>query len=142
MTLTRIKTFALAAFVADRASMDTVGTGIQIDWSKFTDSKYGTPGQRHIRAGTAVEPVTDAGAPALLCGPATGTVGRPAFLTKQHMEEDNPTEALSGHGAYNGGNVYEALLPDASGTPRVLPAAIKAQLAAVGIKFLIWEDRR
>lgn len=142
MTMTKVKSFALAAFVADRASMDTVGTGIQIDWTKFTDAKYGTAGKRRIPAGTAVEPIGTGAvdSPRNLCGPASGTAGKEAWLTKQNIEEDS--EWPTGHGAYNGGNVYEALLPDAAGAPRVLPASIKAQLSAAGFKFLVWEDKR
>lgn len=142
MTMTTLKKFGLAAFVADRASMDTVGTGIQIDWTKFTDAKYGPAGKRRIPAGTAIEPIGTGAAdsPRYLCGPASGTAGKDAWLTKQAIEED--AEWPTGHGAYNGGNVYEALLPDASGAPRVLAAGLKAQLVAVGFKFLVSEDKR
>ena len=140
MTLTKVKTFALAAFVADRASMDTVGTGVQIDWTKFTDPEYGAPGKRVIRAGTAIEPTGEPGAPALLCGPAKGAGSGNAFLTKQHIEEDDNAAALSGHGAYSAGVVYETLLPDASGAPRKLSDLLKAQLSR--FTFLPYEDRR
>ena len=135
--------FGLAPFVADRASMDTAGTGIQLDWSKFTDPKYGEAGKRSIPAGTAIEPTAEAKAntaPALLCGPADPLTADPAFLLKTPAIENSRVEAESGYGAYTAGVVYETYLPDASGVPRVLGAELKAKLSK--FTFLKAEDKR
>ncbi|WP_295818884.1 hypothetical protein [uncultured Deinococcus sp.] len=136
-----LKTYGLPAFVADRATMNTFGTGVQIDFSKFTDAKYGVAGKRRVPAGTVIEPVTDVGAPAYLCGPASGTAGKLALLLKTDAEEDSKVDALTGYGAYAAGVVYETLLPDASGAPRVLSAALKTQLGARWT-FMKYEDKR
>ncbi|WP_261665434.1 hypothetical protein [Deinococcus sp. Marseille-Q6407] len=133
--------FGLAPFVADRASMDTAGTGIQIDWSKFTDPKYGAVGKRSIPAGTAVEPTAEAKAgtaPAMLCGPADTARTDPAFLLKTPAIEESRVEAASGYGAYTGGVVYETYLPDAKG--RALSTELKAKLTR--FTFLKAEDKR
>jgi len=138
--MNKLRSFALAAFVADRASMDTYGTGIQLDFSKFTDAKYGAAGKRIIPAGTVVSPTKEAGKPALLCGPGTGTAGDLHLILKTDAEEDSTVDALTGYGAYSGGVVYETLLPDATGTPRVLPAGIRGQLGR--FTFMTYEDKR
>lgn len=139
--MTKLTSFALAAFVADRGSTQTFGTGVQIDWTKFTDAKYGVAGKRSIPAGTILEPVSDAGAPAYLCGPATGTAGKLAVILKTPAQEDSQADARTGYGAYSGGVVYETLLPDATGAPRVLSAALKTQLTS-RFTFMTYEDKR
>ena len=52
--------------------------------------------------------------------------------------------AKSGYGVIRGGSLYETLLPDASGSPRELAAAIKTELAANSLGFLFskYEDTR
>lgn len=87
--MNKLRTFALAAFVAARDSMETFGTGVQLDFSKFTDAKYGTAGTRKIPTGTIIELVADVGAPAYLCGPASGTAGKLALILKTNAEEDS-----------------------------------------------------
>lgn len=139
--MNRLRTYALPAFVADRGSMETFGTGIQLDFTKFTDAKYGTAGKRIIPAGTIIEPTGEAGKPAYLCGPASGTAGKLALILKYNAEEDSTADALTGYGAYSGGVVYETLLPEASGNPRTLSAALKTQLGGF-FRFMTWEDKR
>ncbi|WP_161884060.1 hypothetical protein [Deinococcus alpinitundrae] len=135
------KGYGLAAFVADRGSMETFGTGVQIDFTKFTDAKYGTAGTRVIPAGTIIEPTGEVGKPAYLCGPASGTAGKLALILKTGAEEDSRADAYSGYGAYSGGVVYETLLPDASGSPRVLSAALRTQLGTY-FRLMAYEDKR
>ncbi|AWN22205.1 hypothetical protein DKM44_02280 [Deinococcus irradiatisoli] len=139
--MSKLRSFALPAFVADRASMETFGTGVQLDFTKFTDAKYGTAGTRRIPAGTIIEPVTTVGAPAYLCGPASGTAGNLALILKQDAEEDSKADAVTGYGAYSGGVVYQTLLPDATGNPRVLSSALKTQLGTF-FRLMTYEDRR
>lgn len=131
------RNFALPAFVADRTGMQTAGTGVQIDFSKFTDAKYGTAGKRIVPAGTVIEPADGT----MVCGPASGTAGKLALILKSDAEEDSKVAAASGYGAYSGGPVYETLLPDASGNPRTLSAGLKTQLGA-RFTFLLWNDIR
>ncbi len=140
--MTTIKKFGLAAFVADRNSMDVFGTGVQIDWAAFTDAKYGTAGTRRIPAGTVIEPIGNSTTGIYLCGPAAGTAGKPQLILKTDAEEDARGMAASGYGAYVGGVVYENLLPDASGNPRTLANATVRAALANKFTFMTWEDRR
>lgn len=52
--------------------------------------------------------------------------------------------ALTGFGVVVGGVLYENLLPDATGTPKVLPAQYKTELTAAGctFKFAQYGDSR
>lgn len=59
---------------------------------------------------------------------ATGILATPA-------NENSKSDSLSGYGVINGGTFYENMLPDASGSPAVLSAAIKEELAATGLGF-------
>ncbi|MBZ9712186.1 hypothetical protein [Deinococcus multiflagellatus] len=140
--MTVIKKFGLAAFVADRASMATFGTGVQIDFAAFTDAKYGTAGKRVIPAGTIIEPTGNSTTGEYLCGPGAGTAGKPQLILKTDAEEDGRGMAASGYGAYVGGVVYENVLPDASGSPRVLANATVRAALATRFTFMKWEDRR
>ncbi|MVN88630.1 hypothetical protein GO986_17990 [Deinococcus sp. HMF7620] len=137
-----LKIYGLPAFVADRSSMDTFGTGVQINFALFTDAKYGTAGSRRIPAGTAIEPTGNGTTGVYLCGPAAGTAGKPQLLLKTDAEEDSRADAASGYGAYAGGVVYETLLPDASGSPRALANATVRTALATRFVFMTYEDKR
>lgn len=45
-------------------------------------------------------------------------------------------DALSGYGIIVGGVIYENLLPEATGTPKVLASAVKTELAAASTGFV------
>jgi hypothetical protein len=53
-------------------------------------------------------------------------------------------DSLSGYSLLVGGVVYDTLLPDATGTPKVLPAAYTSELAAAGctFKYATYADSR
>jgi hypothetical protein len=88
-------------------------------------------GPKVLKAGTVVGELLGSGkvSPRVVTtNPATGILVATAI-------QDDRSAALSGYGVYNGGNVYEALLPDASGDPRVLASAIKTELATAGCTF-------
>lgn len=56
-------------------------------------------------------------------------------------DEGSPTDARTGYGVILGGVIYESMLPDASGSPRALPAPIKAELAAAGVSTgFVWRQ--
>jgi hypothetical protein len=69
---------------------------------------------------------------------ATGTIIASRVATEM-LETDatdkNLAEALTGYGSLVGGGFYENLLPDASGTPAVLPAQYKTELTNAGCSF-------
>lgn len=69
---------------------------------------------------------------------ATGTIT--ASYTAQAIIETDANqgalvEAKTGYGQLCGGVLYESLMPDASGTPKVIPAAYKSELVAAGCTF-------
>jgi hypothetical protein len=78
---------------------------------------------------------------------ATGTIT--ARFTAQAIIETsandkNLAEALTGYSVIVGGVLYENLLPDAAGTPKVLPAAYKSELVSAGctFKYIAYADTR
>lgn len=114
---TSLTVVALSADIADDATAAFPGT-------------MGT-GKKVLKAGTVVGEELGSGkiSPRVVTtNPATGILVATAI-------EDDRSAALSGYGVYVGGVVYEALLPDASGDPRELDAAVKTELAAAGCTF-------
>jgi len=85
----------------------------------------------------------DAGGPGMISPRVVTTNPAFALLASQAVQDD-PVAALSGYGVIVGGVIYEALLPDASGSPRVLAAAIKTELAAnsKGFMFRVYKESR
>ena len=78
---------------------------------------------------------------------ATGTIT--ARVTAIGILETDATEgagaeSLSGYSLLVGGVVYESLLPDATSSPKVLPAAYKTELASAGctFKYVAYADNR
>jgi hypothetical protein len=69
---------------------------------------------------------------------ATGTIVASRVAT-EILETDatdlNTAEAYTGYGSLVGGVLYENLLPDASGTPKVLPSQYKTELVNAGCTF-------
>lgn len=56
-----------------------------------------------------------------------------ACILETSADEDDPAAALTGFGCLIGGVLFENLLPDATGTPAVLPAVYKTELARAGV---------
>jgi len=118
-------------------------TGRQIDWANvgagYIDA---TTGKKVLPAGTVVGDLLGAGK----ISPRVVTTNPAMGILLETAVEDDPAAALSGYGVMVGGPVYEALLPDASGSPRVLAAAIRTELDAAvtstGFGFHVWEDVR
>jgi hypothetical protein len=69
---------------------------------------------------------------------ATGTITA-AYSAQCILEtvavEDSASDSKSGYGCLIGGVLFENRLPDASGTPKVLPSAFKSELNAAGLGF-------
>lgn len=118
-------------FVVDNSSMESNG-GRQIDWANvgagYVDANTG---KKVLPAGTVVGELLGSGkiSPRVVTtNPATG-------ILKTNAVEDEESAALSGYGVYKGGVVFESLLPDATGTPKTLPSAMKTELASAGCTF-------
>ncbi|MFT2719732.1 hypothetical protein ACMT4L_06960 [Deinococcus sp. A31D244] len=115
------RTLSTPAWIADYHSLDLHGLGAPMNWAAFTDAKFGAAGRRLIPSGTAVS---------LAAGkivPADGTAD--TLLLMSDAREDSTSDSISGYGLVVAGNVHEALLPDSSGSPAVLPAPIRAKAA-------------
>lgn len=66
----------------------------------------------------------------------TGCIG----LLATDANELSDVESLSGYGVITHAKVYEALLPDASGSPRELDADLKSALTDLGFSFEQYSD--
>lgn len=78
---------------------------------------------------------------------ATGTItsNRVAKgITATNATENSKSDSASGYGTIVGGNLYENLLPEATGTPKVLDAQVKTELNAAGTGFAFeqYQDTR
>jgi hypothetical protein len=118
-------------FVADPNSMERT-SGRQIDWANvgagYIDA---TTGKKVLPGGTVVGTLLGAG----LISPRVVTTNPATEILVSNAIEGDPSAAKSGYGTYKGGVVYEALLPDATGSPKTLPGALKTELAAAGCTF-------
>jgi len=54
-------------------------------------------------------------------------------IGETEMTEGMPSDAKSGYGIIIGGALWENLLPDATGSPKVLPSAYKTELQTAGV---------
>lgn len=78
---------------------------------------------------------------------ATGTIlaNRSARgITVSNATENSKSDSASGYGTIVGGNLYENLLPEATGTPKVLSDQVKTELNANGTGFAFeqYQDTR
>ena len=121
--------FVIATGLTDDAfSVSTTATGSAVD----LDTGNGTAILRRVAGGTYT---------------ATGTVlaARSAVgLLETDATEGAGAEALSGYSLLVGGVVYDSLLPDATSSPKALPAAYKTELASAGctFKYVTYADSR
>lgn len=110
-------------WIGDYNTLGFHNAGAPVNWAAFTDAKFGAAGKRRIPSGTVVQLVNGKIEPGI-------TVGQQAYLLYADTAEDVAALGASGHGLVTGGNVREAWLPDASGSPRILTAAQKTALGA------------
>lgn len=116
---------SLPHWIADYNSLNFYNAGAPINWAAFADAKYGQAGRRRLPSGLVVH--LNAGKIEPGAGAANAT-----YLLFADVAEDLNALGVSGHGLVTGGNVREAFLPDASGSPRALDAGLKT---ALGLRF-------
>lgn len=127
-------------FAADPDSIE-LNSGRQIDWANVAAGYIdAATGKKVLPAGTVIGELLGNGkiSPRVVTtNPATGILATTAI-------EGDRSAALSGYGVMVGGVIYEALLPDSAGSPKVLAAALKTEMAAAGctFKFERYEDNR
>jgi hypothetical protein len=99
-------------------------------------------GDKVLPAGTVVGELLGTGKVSPRVASTNPAVG---FLETDAVEND-PIAAKSGYGMIVGGVLYENLLPDASGSPKVLASAIKTELNTAGVskgfRFEQYADNR
>lgn len=117
-------------FVVDPVSV-TRSSGRQIDWANVAASYKNADGNKVLLAGTVVGELLGTGkvSPRVVTtNPATG-------ILETNAVENDLNAALTGYGVMLGGVLYENLLPDATGAPKVLATAVKTELNAAGTGF-------
>lgn len=90
-------------------------------------------GAKFLPAGTVVGTLLDGtgkAAPRIVTtNPAIG------ILETNATDDPKSSDSSTGYGILIGGVIYENLLPEATGTPKVLASAVKTELAAAGTGF-------
>lgn len=127
-------------FVGDASSLERVPGGRMIDWTNVTAGVAGAvalpDGRKVLPAGCVVGELLGSGA----VSPRVVTTN-PAFgILETDAIQDSLWHASTGVGILTGGVLMENLLPDATGgPPKVLPGAMKTELAAAGCTFKFYE---
>jgi hypothetical protein len=120
--------------VADEKSITRHGTGVEIDWANVSSAYLNAAtGKKEIPAWTVLGLLLGGGSKASpradTTNPAVG------FLETPAVEDALNVPAPGMYGMVVGGNLYENLLPEASGSPAVLTSDVKDELAAAGSRF-------
>lgn len=97
-------------------------------------------GKKRLLAGTVVGSLLGGGK----ISPRVVTTNPAIGILESTATEDDSFAALSGYGVLVGGVFYENLLPDATGSPATLAAAVKTELtnAGTGFSFEQYGDTR
>jgi hypothetical protein len=96
------------------------------------DEAYvGRGGKKRVAAGTVMVIVAATGkmVPRSARPGAETAVG----IIETDADEDSKSDSKSGYGLIVGGVVYENLLPDATGSPKVLPTDYKTEMQTAGV---------
>jgi hypothetical protein len=121
-----------AAFIADPHSIDRHGTGVQIDWTNVSSAYEDADGHKVLPAGTVVGSLLGSGK----VSPRVDSTNPAVGILETGAREGNTASPGGGMvGMLVAGNLYENLLPEAAGTPKVLSSDVKSELAAAGCRF-------
>lgn len=112
-------------FIVDHESV-VRSSGRQIDWANV--STLNADGKKYLEAGTVVGELLGTGK----VSPRVVTTNPAIGILETAAVEGERDAALSGYGVIVGGHLYANLLPDATGTPAVLPTAVVTELNANG----------
>lgn len=137
MPITSSRVTTRQPFVADRDSL-VRDTGHTIDWANVaSDGTYGVTGKRRIPAGTVMGELLSGNGQ---ISPRIVTTNPATCILETDADEDNLVDARSGYGVLRGGHLYENLLPQATGTPRQLAAAVRTELAAAFVSDFVFSQ--
>jgi hypothetical protein len=119
--------------VADEKSIMRHGTGVQIDWTNVAAGYLNaTTGKKELPAWTVLGTLLGSGKASPRVDGSNPAVG---FLETPAVEGDTSAPGGGMYGMVVGGNLYENLLPEASGSPAVLNSDVKDELAANSLGF-------
>lgn len=113
---------------------------VEADHTAIEDNDEGTvmgSGYKMIPAGTRMG---DAGTDGRMY-PRVETTNPAKFILLTNARENGEYGTRDTYGVIRSGMVYENLLPGATGTPKVIPAAEKTELAAAGCFFTFVQYR-
>lgn len=136
-TTTRV---SRVSFIADLSSVERTG-GRQIDWANVAAGYIdAATGKKVLPAGTVLGDTLGNGK----VSPRVVTTNPAMGILETTAIEGDKAMAMSGYSVIKGGVLYETLLPDSSGSPRTLAAAVKTELDAAGctFKYERYEDNR
>lgn len=131
-----------ADFVADPNSIERLDGGRQIDWANvgagYIDA---TTGKKVLPGGTVLGDLLSTNK---AVSPRVVTTNPAMGVLLTNANEADRAAGYTGYGIAVGGVLYETLMPDATGTPKTIAAAIKTELTAAGctFKFVRYEDNR
>lgn len=98
-------------------------------------------GAKRLKAGTVVAQNTTTGKLVPRGAGGAAPAGTATFgLLETDANELALHESASGYGVIKGGHVFENLLPDATGSPKALPSAVKTELNAAGVGSFTFEQ--
>lgn len=129
-------TTAAAAIGATALAVEALDAAIEAgDTATFAGT-----GAKTLKAGTVVGTLLGAGK----ISPRVAATNPATAILATDAHEDSKTDARTGYGVILGGVLYENLLPEATGSPKVLLAAVKTELQAAGVgtgfAFLQYSD--
>src|ERR1051325_1119045 len=111
--------------IVDGSSIDR-NNGRQISLADVNVSrKNATTGKKEIPAFTVMAELSSGKVIPRADVSGAETAG---MIMETNAIEDDPTASLSGYGMIIGGSLYETLLPDSTGSPKVLPTDYKDEL--------------
>ncbi len=126
-------------FVGDESKMVKLPYGRQIDWANVSDDWIPAGGTKKVLPAGVIVSERDGGdgevipfVDAIGSETALGLLATPAY-------EGDMSAALTGYGIYIGGPVMENLLPEATGTPKVIDAGAKTEMQAAGTGFAYFQ---
>lgn len=133
-SIIRFNTGEFVYAVDDSAAGDTtmaveaIPTALEVADVGYVDGEPGLKG-RQLPPGTVLAELADGRAVPRAVRPGAETA---KYILATYANEDSQTDAASGYGVIKSAAIYENLLPEAAGTPKVIDAAYKTELLAQG----------
>ena len=123
------RTLSVPAFVVSEKSIQR-NSGRQIDWANVSTTN--SDGVKVLLAGTAIGDLLGNGK----ISPRVVTTNPAIGIMEETAIQSSTVAALTGYPVIIGGVLYENMLQGVSGTPPVLPSAVKTELNNNGLGFV------